>query len=113
MRSYTSAVAYREHVLDGKATTQRQRILNLLQWTTEPLSRAGIADYFRESALSDTWDCGPAIPLASVCGRLNALIASGQAKVAKEDVDQRTGHRVEYVEAVRPTPVQKSFDRRL
>lgn len=75
MTAYTSATAHREHVLDGKATSQRQRILNLLRAITEPLSRAEIADHCK----GVTFDRGPEIPLASVCGRVKVQI--GRAHV--------------------------------
>jgi len=110
MVGYTSAVAYREHVLEGKACTQRARILSLLMWSDACLSRAGIREYFIGGSGSDTWDFGPEIPLASVCGRVNALVKAGLVKVKYEATDPVTGHRVEYVEAVRPTPRQKCFD---
>lgn len=112
MQNYTSVVAYREHVLDGKATSQRQRILNCLLAYDRPINRSDLADLFQNNRdlIDTTWDHGPEIPLASICGRLNVLIASGLVRVVDERTDPRTGHRVEYVEAVRPTPDQKSFD---
>jgi hypothetical protein len=108
--AYTSTTAYRKHVVEGKATSQRERILGLLLASDQPLSRADLVHYFTAAPFSDTWDHGPNIPLASVCGRLNVLIASKLARVAKIDRDPATGHAVEYVEAVRPMPTQKSFD---
>ncbi len=111
MTAYTSAVAYREHVIEGKATSQRQRILNLLLASEVPLSRAEIANYFKGTPFGDTWDFGPDIPLASVCGRLAALIESKQAiELDGLVIDPLTKHKVKVVVAVRPTPVQRSFE---
>lgn len=124
----TSRVAYREHAIAGKATTQRERILAFVRWAgrTIPVSRATIAHGFsptywgwmkRTDRLSlpaepgGTWDGGPPIPLASVCGRVNALIADGSLRVLSEPArDPSTGHLVELIEAVYPEPKQRTFE---
>jgi len=111
MTAHTSTTAYREHVIDGKAGSQRNRVLKALRFFG-PRSRAGIVALFEDHGLLAAHPeiDGPPIPLASVCGRVNAMLESGLLRVAKEDIDERTGHRVQYLEAVRPEPKQKSFD---
>jgi len=105
----TSRDAYTKHVVKGKATTQRDRILRLLD-EMAPLSRHEICRHFTATTFKNTWDDGPEIPLASVCGRVNALIESAQVRVAMTDIDKRTGQRVELVELVENAPVQKTFE---
>lgn len=105
----TSRDAYGKHVIDGKATTQRGRILRLLA-ERAPLSRYEICRFFTSTQFKNTWDDGPEIPLASVCGRVKALIESGQVRVAMTDVDKRTSQRVEFVELVENAPVQRTFN---
>ena len=53
---------------------------------------------------------GPTIPLASICGRINALVEAGLVRVARVDVDRRTGHRVEVLEAVEPARQLRMFE---
>lgn len=81
----TSRTSYREHVLDGKARTQRERITELLEKTQEPWNRREI------SVVTE-------IPINAVCGRVKALIDSGELIVSYVAVDPSTNQRVEYLE---------------
>lgn len=127
----TSVEAYGDHVRQGKASSQRERILASIQ-DLGPVSRRELADlherglgvkrpdlrHFPKKAawVNITMDhviyyaVKPAIPLASICGRVRALLDSGLIKVVKIEEDPKTGKMVEYLEAVEPEPVQKSFD---
>jgi hypothetical protein len=111
MPKYTSTTAYREHVIDGKATSQKRRILWLLQ-NLKPMTRLQIAHLFGERTFLHAHPeiDGPEIPLASVCGRVNALIEAGLVKVEKEDVNPVTGHRAEYLTAVQPHGQMNMFE---
>lgn len=106
----TSRTAYADHVVAGRATSQRERILAYLRHCDEPQSRADICHAFKTTPTHLSFDRGPEIPLASVCGRVNALLAAKLVKVVEIAPDEITRHRVEYVTAVRPEPVQRSFD---
>ena len=105
----TSIRAYNEHARDGKCSSQRARILAFLRASNEPQSRAEICRAFTRWA-DDTWDHGPNIPLASVCGRVHSLEVSGLIAVDHVEEDRYTGHRVEYMRAIEPAPVQQSFE---
>ncbi len=86
----TSRAAYQEHVRSGRAKTQREIILELLEKKWVPHNRRQI------SLLTG-------IPINAVCGRVNALLEDGALRVAYVDEDPVTGKRVEYLE---PAPMQ-------
>ena len=131
----TSRSAHRQHAIDGKATTQLARILAYVRHAGNPVSRAQIAhafskDYGRaawgERRLT-TWDGGPVIPLASVCGRVNSVLEDPDLRDgltrARPDDGQRDqaflrvayrapgdrGHEVEFIGPIDPAPVQRTF----
>jgi hypothetical protein len=95
--TYTSLVGHREHILSGKATSQRNRILACLFESAVPLCRRQIAKLAH-------------IEINAVCGRVNALIKSELVHVAYEAVDPATGHIAQFIEPTWPQPIQKSFE---
>ncbi len=111
-----------EHVIAGKATTQRERILAYIR--SQPgVSREEIAHAFSVDytwvvggAHGTTWDGGPPIPLASVCGRVKVLLGNKArgwpafVAVVSHAENPDTGHDVELLEAVQPAPVQRTFE---
>jgi hypothetical protein len=111
----TSRRAYDRHVKAGRATRQEDRILALLRWSDRPLSRAEICRYFTaEPLFPKTWDNGPVIPLASVCGRVDSLVKSGLVTVMPyREIDPRSKHPVEVLMPIVPAPKQLSFERLL
>ena len=94
--TYTSLVGYREHVLSGKATSQRNQILICLFESAVPLTRFQISQITR-------------IRLSSVCGRVNVLLKSDLIHVAYEATDPNTGKLAEYLEPVWPQLKQKKL----
>jgi predicted ArsR family transcriptional regulator len=94
--SLTSLHAHQEQVVSGRAQSQRERILECLKNSAVPLTRRQISELTR-------------IPINAVCGRVNTLVASGIVRVAYEDEDQGTGTRAQFLEAVTPAPMQRSF----
>jgi hypothetical protein len=123
MTSLTSSDAYREAVLSGRVQTQKGRILRFLLMQERPVSRAAVAqafslDYVARDAIGpqgwhtigvSTVDGGPPIPLASVCGRVNVLVASGMVRELKGAGRGPMGDPVNLLEAVRPQPAQRGF----
>jgi chromosome segregation and condensation protein ScpB len=104
MPSYTSLTGYRESVISGSASSQRNRILACLFDSAVPLSRQQIAKL-------------TGIPLNAVCGRANDLLGRGKAanrqavvKVAYERKHPATNASREYLEPTWPQPKQKSFE---
>ena len=95
--TYTSLVGYREHVISGKATSQRNRILGCLFESDTPLDRRQLSVLTR-------------IPINAVCGRVNTLIKSELVHVAYEAVDPATGHIAQFIEPTWPQLKQKSFE---
>lgn len=85
----TSREAYHDHVISGRATTQREQLLDLLQRSALPLTR------YQLHLLTG-------IRLTSVCGRINALMDAGQVVVDRVDLDPQTGKRAEYLQAAEP-----------
>ena len=81
----TSRSSYYQHVIEGKAKTQRERILDCLK-DSKPLTRLQISDI-------------TGIRLTSVCGRVNALIENGQVNVDHEGIDPATNRPAEYLSA--------------
>ena len=92
----TSRHAHREQIISGRATTQREQILECLRNSAVPLTRRQISELTR-------------LPINVVTARANVLIASGLARVAHEDEDQVTGSRAQFLEAVTPQPKQRQF----
>jgi hypothetical protein len=91
----TSRSAYQEHVVSGKAVTQRERILECLRDAATPLNRRQIHKL-------------TGIPINAVAGRVNALMeekAGNHALVRKvyDGRDPVTGAPCEYLEAVHRT----------
>lgn len=80
----TSRSSYYTHVIEGKAQTQRARILDCLESNPLPMTRLQISDL-------------TGIRLTSVCGRVNALVENGQVGVAFEDIDPSTGRAAEFL----------------
>ena len=81
----TSRSSYYQHVIEGKAKTQREQILDCLE-NSKPLTRLQISDI-------------TGIRLTSVCGRVNALIENGQVIVDREGIDPATNRPAEYLTA--------------
>ena len=108
----TSREAYRDHAVSGRATTQRERILAFVRRAGQPVYRATIAHAFSFSYRNGMcFDAGLDIPLASVCGRVNAMIEDKSLRVLSEPArDPSTGHLVELLEAVWPAPKQRTFE---
>ena len=106
--SLTQVDAYRETVLSGRATSQRERILAFVRWYGRPVSRQTICDGFQDFGMG-SFDFGPPIPLASVCGRVNVLVKSGLLRELKGAGKGPMGDPVNLVVAVEPEPVQKRF----
>jgi len=80
-----SREAYREHVISGKAQSQRNRILNFMERHQLPRNR-------REISLLTGF------PINVVTARVNALIENGDLVEEHFCVDPVTRHRVGYVE---------------
>src|SRR3970040_1696574 len=95
--TYTSLVGYREHVLSGKATAQRNQILSCLFESAVPLCRRQIAKLTN-------------IEINAVCGRVNTLIKSELVRVTYEAVDPMTNRLAEFIEPTWPQLKQKSFE---
>ena len=81
----TSRSSYYDHVMEGKAKTQRERILECLE-NSKPLTRLQISDI-------------TGIRLTSVCGRVNALIENNQVSIDHEGIDPATNRPAEYLTA--------------
>jgi predicted ArsR family transcriptional regulator len=81
----TSRSSYYQHVIEGKAKTQREQILECLE-NSKPLTRLQISDI-------------TGIRLTSVCGRVNALIENEQVSVDHDGVDPATNRPAEYLSA--------------
>jgi predicted ArsR family transcriptional regulator len=94
--SSTSLHAHQEQIVSGRAQSQRERILECLKNSAVPLTRRQISEVTR-------------IPINAVCGRVNTLVASELVRVAYEDEDQGTGTSAQFLEPVRPQPIQRSF----
>ena len=115
MATLTSVDSYRRVVLDGKATSQRERILAFVRYMDRRISRAEIAhafslDWYRDrKPFPTTFDGGPPIPLASVCARVFVLVQSGLLRELKGAGRGPQGDAVNLVEAVTPAPVQRTF----
>jgi predicted ArsR family transcriptional regulator len=95
--SLTSLHAHREQIVSGRGQSQRERILECLKASAVPLTRRQISELTR-------------IPINAVCGRVNTLVASELVRVAYEDEDQGTGTSAQFLEPVRPQPVQRRFE---
>ena len=95
--TYTSLVGHREHILSGKATSQRNRILACLFESAVPLCRRQIMKL-------------TGIEINAVCGRVNTLIKSELVRVAYEAVDPATDHLAQFLEPTWPQLKQKSFE---
>lgn len=80
----TSRSSYYDHVITGKAKSQRVRIVESMLLHRYPRNR-------RQISLMT------GIPINAVCGRVNALIENGDLQVAQIDIDPSTGRRVEYL----------------
>ncbi len=99
--SSTKLLAYKRHSAQGRVIAQWRRILAYMESERRPLCRREIAEAFnRLRGYGQTWDGGPAIPLASVCGRIKALLELGHVRVAHQAPDLETGHEVEFLEVV-------------
>lgn len=94
--SLTSLHAHTEQIVSGRAQSQRERILDCLKNSTVPLTRRQLSELTR-------------IPINAVCGRVSTLLASDLVRIAYEDEDQGTGTSAQFLEPVRPQPVQRSF----
>ena len=81
----TSRGAYYEHVLNGGARTQRERIMALWDFMQIPLNRRQISELTH-------------IPINAVCGRVGALLEADALVVSHTDLDPETNKRVEYLE---------------
>lgn len=94
----TSIEAYRKAVIDGRARSQRERIVLALS-LLGPMTR---------------WELHrlTGIRYTSVCGRVHALI---QSKIARDDQLTRQnpdgGNEANVVELIHPRPKQRSFFR--
>ena len=113
--SSTSRGAYASHVMDGKASAQHYRLLDAIR-AFGPVSRNDLAALFSpEGLLRDgtRWFAAPPhIRLGSVCGRVNALIGSDErypVRVHHTAPDPDTGHPVDYLVAVDPAPLERTF----
>ena len=93
MVTATSIQSYYDHVIEGKATSQRERIFLLLK-KYHPLSRRLISEI-------------TCIPINAVCGRVNALIDDGKVEVTHVEKDTVTKRRVEYLAPVTEKPTQQ------
>jgi len=89
----TSRSSYRDHVISGKAKSQRQKILDLLEMASLPRNRREISLLL-------------GIPINAVCGRVAALLENGDIRIAYVERDPQTNQRVEYLEFVYPEPTQ-------
>lgn len=87
----TSREAYNEHVINGQATSQREKLLSYLQRSALSLTRYQL-------------HLVTGIRLTSVCGRVNALMDAGQVEIERVDVDPQTGKKAEYLRAAEPAP---------
>src|SRR3972149_8289697 len=94
--TYSSLVGHREHILSGKATSQRNRILACLFESAVPLCRRQIMKL-------------TGIEINAVCGRVNTLIKSELLRVAYEAVDPATGRLPQRTLTTPPPRPAKSF----
>jgi len=90
----TSINSYRQHVIEGKARTQREKIYDALIESPTPLTRRQIANVTR-------------IEINAVCGRVNALVDSGIIIISHVSEDPITGKRVEFLSPRWPQPAQR------
>ena len=98
--SSTSREAYMRHVIAGRASSQRERILAAIK-CRPGRTRNEIADEFRDGQ--------GRIPLGSVCGRVAVLLAAG---LVREDGvrKNRGGTWSMLLWPVDPAPVQRTFE---
>jgi len=116
--SSTSRGAYARHVMDGKATAQHCRILDAVR-AFGPVSRNDLAALFSPEGLmrdGTRWFAAPPrIRLGSVCGRVNTLLGNDEkgwpafVRVHHTAPDPGSKHPVDYLMAVDPAPVERTF----
>ena len=111
----TSLAHYYEHVMSGKASTQRARIYEFLVSMTNvntAVCRNQIARWFSRRLPHPTIHSRylPTIPLASVCGRVHALIEAGFVEVVETKPETEGNPPVEWLKAVIPAPEQRTFN---
>jgi hypothetical protein len=101
--SSSSRDAYLEHVIGGRAYSQRERILASIR-RRPGRTRNEIADEFK-----DPLDGLAPIPLGSVCGRVAVLLGAGL--VREEGLRKnRGGAFAMLLWDVVPAPVQRTFE---
>lgn len=111
----TSRDAYAKHVIEGKATSQRERIFRYILNETlhgRSVTRSRIAKQFRPVTYwphEATRRGNPPIPLSSVTPRVHALVKAGIVEVSHTTKNER-GNPVEWLVAVLPSPDQRKFD---
>ena len=96
----TSLAAYYDLVRSGGAQRGRDRIVRLLLRShPRPLTRNEIARCFRAGPDGKAFDGLPEIPLATVCGRCNELLADKAIRKVKTDVDPCSprGNRADFL----------------
>jgi len=116
--SSTSRGAYAAHVMDGKATAQHCRILDAIR-AFGPISRNDLAGLFSPEGLmrdGTRWFAAPPhIRLGSVCGRVNTLLGNDEkgwpafVRVHHTAPDPDSKHPVDYLMAVDPAPIERTF----
>lgn len=113
--SSTSRGAYASHVIAGKATAQHDRLLDAIR-AFGPISRNELAALFSPEGLprhGTRWFAAPPrIRLGSVCGRVNALVGNDErypVRVHHTAPDPDTKHPVDYLVAVDPAPLERTF----
>jgi hypothetical protein len=103
--------------MDGKAAAQHCRILDAIR-AFGPISRNELAALFSPEGLmrdGTRWFAAPPrIRLASVCGRVNALVGSDErypVRVHHTAPDPDTKHPVDYLVADDPAPLERTFSK--
>ena len=93
--TYTSRAAYREHILDGGATTQRARIMECIL-LNNPITRLQISKL-------------TGITINAVTARMASLMDSERPQVVKdsEAPDPESGYKAEFLKPVELKPVQQ------
>lgn len=94
MRSATSADALDQHLRSGRGKTQRERIYECLMHSAVPLTRRQVSQLTGNA----------------VTGRVAELLEDKRVRVSHEDKDGGTGVRAQFLEPVRPQPIQRKLE---
>lgn len=96
--TYTSREAYHQHVLSGRATSQKDRIMRYLLQVRRPVTRHEIVDnFFCVQPGPRSLDGGSPIPWQSAGGAIAGLVKGDYVRVDHEGTCPVTGHLSEFL----------------